>query len=243
MKNNLSAFVFAVAIILASVVFSYAFINRNQSSNTISVTGLGKTDFTSDLIVWEGSFEKQSTNLKTAFTELEKDKQIIKTYLLEKGLPEAAIIFQAVNTRENNRTLYSDDGRYIGQEFLGYVLSQTLKIESQEVEKVETISREITELLNKGVQLYSYPPRYYYTGLADLKIEMISRATEDARVRAETIAQNSGAGLGKLVEAKMGIFQITGQNSNEDYSWGGTYNTSDKNKTASITMKLTYGIR
>jgi hypothetical protein len=38
----------------------------------------------------------------------------------------------------------------------------------------------------------------------------------------------------------MGVFQITGQNSAEDYSWGGTYNTSSKEKTASITMKLVY---
>ena len=38
----------------------------------------------------------------------------------------------------------------------------------------------------------------------------------------------------------MGIFQITGQNSNETYSWGGTFNTWSKEKTASITMKLDY---
>ena len=45
----------------------------------------------------------------------------------------------------------------------------------------------------KGVSLYSDPPRYYYTKLDDLKIEMISRATENARIRAENIAKNSGA--------------------------------------------------
>jgi hypothetical protein len=38
----------------------------------------------------------------------------------------------------------------------------------------------------------------------------------------------------------MGIFQITGQNSSEDYSWGGAFNTSSKRKTASITMRLEY---
>ena len=57
------------------------------------------------------------------------------------------------------------------------------------------------------------------------------------------IAENSGSKLGDLITAKMGIFQITGQNSNEDYSWGGAYNTSSKEKTASITMKLTYLIK
>ena len=122
-------------------------------------------------------------------------------------------------------------------------MSQTVQIESAEVDKVEKISREVTELLNQGIQLYSSPPRYYYTKLDELKIEMISQATENARVRAERIAENSKSGLGDLIIAKMGIFQITGQNSNEDYSWGGAYNTSSREKTASITMKLTYRVK
>ena len=69
---------------------------------------------------------------------------------------------------------------------------------------------------------------------------MISEATADAKERAEKIAENSGGELGDLLSADMGVFQIIGQNSNEEYSWGGTYNTSSKEKTASITMKLTY---
>ena len=64
---------------------------------------------------------------------------------------------------------------------------------------------------------------------------MISKATEDARIRAERIAQNAGGQLGNLISARMGVFQITGQNSGEDYSWGGSFNTSDKKKTATIT--------
>ncbi|MFZ0490006.1 MAG: SIMPL domain-containing protein, partial [Salegentibacter sp.] len=47
---------------------------------------------------------------------------------------------------------------------------------------------------------------------------------------------------GRLKSANMGVFQITGQNSGEDYSWSGTYNTADKLKTASITMRLDYKI-
>jgi hypothetical protein len=69
---------------------------------------------------------------------------------------------------------------------------------------------------------------------------MIAKATEDARIRAERIAENSEAKLGDLISANMGVFQITGQNSGEDYSWGGAFNTSSKNKTASITMKLVF---
>jgi hypothetical protein len=71
---------------------------------------------------------------------------------------------------------------------------------------------------------------------------MIAKASEDATIRAQRIAENSEGSLGDLISANMGIFQITGQNSGEDYSWGGTFNTADKNKTASITMKFIFEV-
>ena len=95
-------------------------------------------------------------------------------------------------------------------------------MESSDVDKVETISREISELLDKGIQISGNYVNYYYTKLADLKIEMLAEATADARNRAETIAPNS---------------------SDEDYSWGGTFNTTSKKKRASINMRLTYYVR
>ncbi len=243
MKNNLNSIVFSIAIVIAAIVLGNAYLSRTKSDGTISVTGLGKTDFTSDLIVWQGRFEKENKDLKKAYLDLENDKIIILEYLNLKGINSNSIVINAIRTREKNKQNYSDQGKYLGKTFIGYILSQSIQIESKEVEKVEKISREITELLNKGVQFYSEPPRYYYTKLADLKIEMISKATADARIRAEKIAENSDAKIGNLISAKMGIFQITGQNSNENYSWGGTFNTSSKKKTASITMKLTYKVK
>ena len=242
MKKNLSAILFAIAIIIASFVLGNAVINRNRPQGTIVVTGLGESNFTSDLVVWEGNFNRESTDLKTAYASLEKDRNAVTEYLKSKGIPEAQLIFNAVNTNPLYQQNYSNDGRFLGQTFQGYQLNQSLVIESKEVEKVEKISREITELLNQGIAFYSQQPRYYYTGLESLKLEMIAKATEDARIRAERIAENSDSALGDLINANMGIFQITGQNSGEDYSWGGTFNTSAKNKTASITMKLTFEV-
>jgi len=240
MKNYTSAIIFGFAIIVSSIFLGNAYVDRNKTDGKISVTGLGKADFTSDLIVWEGNFAATNFNLKQAYESLEKYKKVTKDYLISKGVPEGNLVFSAVNTRQKTKINYSSNGNYMGEEFNGYELTQSVQIESKEVEKIELISREITELLNQGVQFYSDSPRYYYTKLADLKIEMISKATEDARIRAEKIAENSGGNLGDLISASMGVFQITGQNSKEDYSWGGTFNTSSKAKTASITMKLIY---
>lgn len=239
MKNHFTAIIFALAIVVGSYLLGNAVKNRNNKTGTIAVTGLGNADFSSDLIVWEGTFSKESNNLKQAYNDLAKDKEIIKNYLIKKGINKTELVFNAVKSRKNIKPKYVG-GKYAGEEFLGYILTQSVKINSKNVEQIEKISREITELLNKGIQFYSQEPRYYYTKLADLKVEMISKATADARARAEKIAEKSGGKLGDLISAKMGIFQITGQNSNESYSWGGTYNTSAKEKTASITMKLNY---
>ncbi len=240
MKSYIPAALFAISIVLASIVLGYAIVNRNQRNGTINVTGLGESNFTSDLIVWEGSFYRESSNLQDAYKFLEEDRNTVQEYLESKGIDGNQIVFNAVSSSPKYEQNYTDEGKYIGQTFKGYQLSQSLKIESGEVERIEKISREITELLNEGISFYSNPPRYYYTDLESLKLEMISKATEDARVRAERIAENSKGHLGDLISANMGIFQITGQNSGEAYSWGGTFNTADKQKTASITMKLVF---
>lgn len=242
MKNNIPAILFALAIIIAAFILGNAVINRNRPQGTINVTGLGESNFTSNLIVWEGNFSRESKDLTSAYADLESDKKAVTAYLKSKGIPESQLIFNAVSTNPQYQQNYGPNGTYLGQTFTGYQLNQSLKIESKEVEQVEKISREITELLNQGITFYSQNPRYYYTELESLKLEMIAKATEDATIRAERIAENSKGSLGDLISANMGIFQITGQNSGEDYSWGGTFNTADKNKTASITMKLIFEV-
>lgn len=244
MKNYFTASIFSIAIIVSAYFLGTAYVEKSKSSKgTISVTGLGKADIVSDLIVWEGQFSAKSFELKQAYNFLNRDKGKVISYLKAKGINEKEIVFNAVSINNEFKNEYSESGKYIGNGFIGYELKQSLTIESKNVEKIEKISREVTELLNDGVQFYSQAPRYYYTQLANLKIEMISKATEDAFIRAQTISKFSKSEIGKLITAKMGIIQITGQNSNEDYSWGGAFNTSSKNKTASITMKLVYSVK
>ena len=180
MKNHLSAIIFGTAIVLAAYFLGNAYVTRYQESGEISVTGLGKQDFTSDLIVWEVRFKTLNKNLQTAYNTLNEQKKIIRDYLIEKGVSSENMVFNAVETNNRFKQLYGPNGNYQGQEFTGYELSQTVQIESKEVEKIEKVSREVTELLNSGLQVYSPSPRYYYTKLADLKLEMISKATEDA---------------------------------------------------------------
>ncbi|MBM77959.1 MAG: SIMPL domain-containing protein [Crocinitomicaceae bacterium] len=243
--NNKNAIIYSAAIILAVALSCWTYLNRYPDNNDgrIEVKGMAQKDFESDLIVWEGSYKREKVNLKEAYAAITNDKQIVEDFLVSNGVSKENIVFGPVSTDEVFETLYSNDGDIIGREFKTFNLTQEVMIESKNVANIEKVSRMITEVLNSGVRFYSYNPRYYYSELPSLKLDLISRATEDAKLRAENIVEKSGASLGDLNFADMGVLQIVGQNSDESYSWGGAFNTSSKKKTASITIDLSYDVK
>ncbi len=101
--NTTNALLFSAAIVVAAYFLGNAYVERSETQGTISVTGLGSADFSSDLIVWEGRFVRESRNLQEAYLELEKDKQVIKDYLTSKGIKAEEMVFTAVNTSEKSQ--------------------------------------------------------------------------------------------------------------------------------------------
>jgi hypothetical protein len=238
MKGSISAFFIALSVVIASSILGSAWKHSHQGKTAVNVTGMASRDFDSDLIVWDASFSRKSMTLKDAYTSLKQDAAKIKGYLTGiEHLNEADIVFSSVTINKEFITERMGPGES-KQVFDGYNLSQNVHIESRDVAKIETVSRQITDLIDLGIELNSEAPRYYYTKLANLKIEMLAAAAKDARERAEKLVQNAGGSIGKLKGAEMGVFQITAPNSTEGYSWGGSLNTSSKKKTASITVKL-----
>lgn len=243
MKNHLSTIAICIAIVIGLYIVGESYKYKFKTAETISVTGMSEKDFTSDLVVWGGSFGRDAYTLKEAYASLKQDENAIKSYLLSKGIIDKEIIFSSVNMSKNYQRKYDDKGNEISADFSGYSLSESVRVESKEIEKVEKLSREITELLEKDIQLNSNTPEYYYTKLNELKIDLLAKASADAKNRAETIAGNSGSSIQGLNKATMGVFQITGKNQNEDYSYGGAFNTSSKLKTAVITLKVDYRLK
>lgn len=242
MKQHLNTAIIALAVIISGYLLAKGYKDRSKTSQSISVTGSGEENFVSDLIVWRATFSKKNLELKQAYAELNSNQKEIKKYLIKKGVKMDEIIFEAVDIQKDFYYDYDQNGALRNTIFNGYNLTQNLKVQSKNVDLIENISREVTELIDAGVELNSFAPEYYYTKLAQLKIKMIESATKDAKNRAEKIALNAGGGLGTLKSAEMGVFQITGENTSEDYTWGGNFNTSSKKKTANITIRLKYDI-
>lgn len=242
MRTLATPLIIAIAIIAAFLIAAAAYKHRFRAAEIISVTGLAEKDFASDQIVWNGSFSRQGFELRAAYAALKADEVEIKRYLNGVGIPDSNIVFSSIDVQRNYESRFDDNGRVMGTVFNGYNLTGRVTVDSRNIPVVEKLSREITGLLEKGIELNSQPPSYYYSRLNELKIDLLANAAADARLRAQTIAKNSDVDLGNLKKASMGVFQITGRNMNEDFSYGGVFNTSSKEKTASITLRVEYGV-
>lgn len=231
----------AVAVVVAAFIFGSAYRYKYNVNNTINVTGNAKKDFESDIVKWTATYSKKSMSLSDASEELKRDRELVRQFLVQQGIVESEILFNAINISKDF-SYHSDANGNSYNTFTGYSLTQTVSIESKDLVKVDNVSRAISALISQGVEMSSNSPSYYYSKLEDLKLALIAEASKNAKARAENIATESGATLGDIKKADLGIFQITGQNDNEEFSYGGVFNTSSRYKTANITIKASFGL-
>ena len=171
---------------------------------------------------------------------------MVEEFLISKGIDKSEFSFLSIDIDKRFKTKnhFNNEGDVTdrGSIFNGYELSQQVQISSSNINLVESVSNEVTDLIEKDIFITSHSPSYYYTKLSELKIEMIQLAAEDGLLRAETAVEGGNASLGSLLETSIGVFQILGTNSSDSYSWGGTLNTSHKYKTAYVNVKQKYKI-
>lgn len=250
MDNKIkSTIAIGIAIVLAAFILGNAFKNRNENLDSISVVGLGTKDFISDEILWSGSFTTKSMDIKQAYNKIVSDQKIVNDFFIGKGFKSNEFSFGAVRFEkrfrdiriENSENPYNTKYESV---FDGYEATQTITFSAKKnpelMKRIEEVSSKTSELINSGIELSSNSIQYTYSDLPSLKQSLIEKATQDAKERATKIVKTGEGSLGKLKNASMGVFQITGQGSTEEDSYGGINDTYSKNKTARITVRLEY---
>jgi hypothetical protein len=220
------AVVLGVALVLATWIAVRA-LERMKSDNTIQVTGSAKRRIRSDLIVWRAHVEVSGADLKSAYRTLSANVPRVTGYLAGKGLAKDKMVVSAVTTRPLHPR--GKDGEVLDDVVNGYVLSQSVEVRSTDIDKVSALSRQATELIEEGIPLQSDPPEFQYTKLAELKLQMLAEAARDSRLRAEEIARATGARIGVVRQARMGVIQINPADST-DVSGEGNNDTSSLEK-------------
>lgn len=241
-KGVIIALIAGICAVVCVSILSFSLVSYKKTSGSggLTATGSANCDFEADLIVWRGEFSSSGVTSRNAYQRITKDAKLVKDYLEKNGVTPDEMVFSSVTIRERWVTQYNEEGNPIGETLDGYDLSQNISITSMDVDKIEAISRDISELIESDVEFISYEPEYYYTKLDELKLELIEQATQNAKDRIDLIAAGSGTQPGELLNASLGVFQITPQNSNTEYSYGGTFDTSSRLKNASVTVKLNY---
>ncbi len=214
---------------------------HRSAAGTITVTGLGETEFTSDLIVIHGSISSKNEDASASYVKMQEDRQMLVDFLAAKGVSADEITFSMPSTHPVETAQYVD-GEWAGYIFSHYNTVQPFVIESTNVDVVESASRELPSLIANGLNISVYDPMYYFSKLESVKLDLLSKAASDARDRAYNIAANSGAKLGKLKESRAGVFQITAAKGDEEFSAGGSFNLSSREKKARVTVRSVFEI-
>ncbi len=240
-KVLLAAFA-GIVIIISAWLLAQGVTNFRKESPKLNVTGMAEKQITSDLIVWNIMLKAKEDNRASAYSQYKRVAATMRKYLKEHGIMDSVISTSSVDINQETRQVYNPDSRQYDTYDDGFSVTQTFTVRSHDVSLVERVYQNISELYNEGIDFSSNAPLYYYTKLNDLKMEMLNKASENAYERAQTIAKGSNSAIGAMLSSAMGVFQIVGLNSEEEYSWGGTFNTSSKEKVASITVRTTYEI-
>ncbi|KAB2887629.1 MAG: SIMPL domain-containing protein [Kofleriaceae bacterium] len=212
---------------------------------TIRVTGSAKQRIVSDLIEWNATVTADAKDKLAAYRKVHADVEATVAYLKGQGVPEGEIFPDSTVVEELFTTVYEGKGedRIARQELVGYQARQTIGVRSKDVQRIERLSRQVTDLLEKDVAVTSGAPSYYYTKLGDLKIEMLSEASKDARTRAENMLRSAGgAALSRLKDADMGVINVNPANSTAT-SWEGNNDTSALEKDIIAIVHVTYALK
>jgi hypothetical protein len=225
---QVGGFFFALANVICVAILAHAYLEVRHAPTTLEVKGSAKREITSDTIDWSGTITTRDPDLVTAYNKLKTDSDRVAAFIRNAGIPDAEVTFSAIDTNkiyqrevvrglvkngdgdDNNGKQEVSKGPEIvpTQKVEQYELTQTISIESRDMDKVPALARSVTSLIKDGVEIESDSPRYLYSKLSELKIDMLGEATRDATLRATQIVNNANGQLGRLVDAKMGVMQI-----------------------------------
>lgn len=200
---------------------------NSLSNNNIMVTGSAYKIVKSDSARMEFEITERSASRQQAYKTVQTQLPIVKKYLADKGITDIDV--NASNGYYSYK--YLPNGT-VTNEVAYYNLSLPIVAKSNDVQKIKDVSTDIQSLLNEGIDINVINTEYFYSGLADLKVDLLKDATKDAKDRATGMLKATHNSVGKIQSVNMGVFQITPVDST---------NVSDMgiNDTSTIDKKVT----
>lgn len=186
----------------------YYYYKTLHDNRSVTVKGLAEMNVKADLAIWKIKFKTTGNDLSALQQKMTNDLRIINNYLAKQGFNSEEVIVGRINTNDLMANQYRDARASESR----YILDQTITVHSTQVDKVEQTLREIGELVAQGVifeyQDYGSPVTYIFTGLNQVKPQMLEEATRNAYASALEFAKSSNSKVGRIKTANQGVFSI-----------------------------------
>lgn len=231
--------VFAMAVLGIQLVIASAVLVKGMrgANDTITVTGASTERIRSDAVDWSVEVSHSGGSQQASYQGLQPAVQRSVAFLRAQGIRPEQIQLESVKSEKQELM----DPRTGELRSIIWQSRQPILISSGDVERIQLISRRMGQLIGEGVPLTINPPAYTYTRLAEKRVDMLAKATRDARQRARAIAREAGSSIGALTNADTGTFQITAPNSTEAND-AGSYDTRSIEKDITAVMSVTFRV-
>lgn len=210
-------------------IFSAFIVSKTLSRTGIEVTGSANQIVNSDFASWRLEFTVSDPSTINAYNKINQQSKEIQDFLIEHKINENEIKIEQITSYPVYKT-YSNGISTNQIDY--YKFTRAFVVNSNDINKITSISQLSQSLFAKGIQINSYNPQYFYMKLDSLKVSLLEKATENAKVRATSMLKSTGNRVGSIKSSKMGVFQITPKNSTEVSDYG-------INDTSSVEKKIT----
>ncbi len=181
--------------------------NMRSLDRFVTVKGLAERDVKADKAVWPITYVATDDVLQNAQAKIDADTQTLLDFLASHGITRQQTELQNLQVTDQLAQAYRS-----GPVESRYIVNQTIQVRTDDVDAVVEASQDIGKLLQGGIVLggqgYNAGPSFLFTGLNDIKPEMIAAATANARQAAQQFATDSGGELAGIRRANQGLFQI-----------------------------------
>lgn len=204
---NIFGLLLCVGLIVLGIFIRFGLTHLNTSHRTVTVRGLCEREVHANKVTWPIVSKEVGNYLPSIFLNVENTNRMILNFLKDNGIEDSEISINppAVIDLQADRYSYNNNP-------YRYNVTNVVVVTSSKVSKVNELIKKQAELLKQGIAIvagdYQYQTIYEYTGLNDIKPEMIAEATKNARDAADKFAEDSGSKVGKIQNASQGQFSI-----------------------------------
>lgn len=171
----------ACGLIISSGVIGYTVNRVSSNKQSVVVKGLSEKAVKADQAQWTIVVHGDGKTLPDAMANLRANRPEVMTFFRDKGFQESAV----TAGRETFYPIFlRDDKGNETRDIEGYVATQSLTLDSTDVERIEQAAGQIVALQEKGLPLDVGNPDYLVGTLEKVKMSLIADATRNAHDRA-----------------------------------------------------------